>query len=78
MNEPTSTPRLHAIVRWLLGDVYTFRHKETGATHAIRARSKEAARQKMFGFVLEAMYGGWALAYDHAAVMRELEKCEII
>ena len=78
MIEPTSTTRCDAFVRWLLGDIYVFRHEETGATHAVRARSADAAKEKMRGFLQQAMYGGWAIFYDPVAVEKELSKCKIV
>ncbi len=78
MNQQTSEPRLDAIVRWLFGEVFTFRHRETGRTHSIRARNRNAAIAKMRAMLITAMYGGFVFTYCPESVDRELEKCEII
>ena len=74
VNPPLGVERL---VIWLFGRVFVFRH-ESGATHAVRARSPEAATRKMRSFLVGKMFGDWALTYDPVAVDRELAKCQIV
>ena len=77
MNEPIKTPRLDAVVRWLVGSMYVFKH-ENGAIHAVRARSEQGAKRKMRAFLQRAMFGDWAMTYDPVAVDREFEKYKLV